>query len=140
VNDLVARRQHELEHIVYEAVNVAIGDFSVIAFAGKNAPMLQAFDVLSGNADVYGAELHAGISLADFHGFADSANGFFDVGDHAAQYTRAFDFADSDDFEFAVRIFTPGEAADFCRAYVQGDDHIVGLWDKLRHNVLILMI
>jgi len=37
-----------------------------------------------------------------------------------------------------VQIFSPGEAADFCRAYVQGNDHILGLWDKLRHNVLNL--
>ncbi len=118
VDDLVAGWQHELEHVVHEAVNVAVSDFGVIAFAGQDATMLQAFNVLSGDADVYAAELHAGIALADFHRFADGANGFFDVGDHAAQYTRAFDFADSDDFEFAVRIFTPGEAADFCRPYV----------------------
>jgi hypothetical protein len=113
VNDLVAGWQHEFEHVVHEAVNVAVGDFGVIAFAGQDATMLQAFDVLSGNADVYGAELHAGIALADFHGFTDGANGFFDVGDHAAQYADAFDFADSDDFEFAVRVFRPARQQTF---------------------------
>jgi hypothetical protein len=138
VDDLISGWQHQFEHIVHKAVNVAIGDLGVIAFTGQDTTMLQTFDVLSGNSDVHAAELHLSIALADFHGFADGANGFFDVGDHSAQYTRAFDFADSDDFEFAVRVFAPGEAADFCRAYVQGNDHIVGLWDKLRHNVLNL--
>ena len=118
MDDLVAGRQHEFEHVVYEAINVAAGDFGVVALAGQDAPVLQTFDVLTGDANVHRVQFHAGVALADFDGFADGADRFFDVRDHAAQHTDTFDLADSDDFEFAMCIFAAGEAADFRRANV----------------------
>jgi hypothetical protein len=93
MNNLVAWRQHEFEHVVHNAINIAVGNFRVIAFAGQDATVLQAFDVLACNANVHGVKFHAGIAFADFYCIADSADGFFNIGDNAAQYACTFNFA-----------------------------------------------
>ncbi len=129
VDDLVAGWQHEFEHVIDNAVNVAAGDLGMVALAGQDAAVLQAFDVLAGNADVHGAKFHARIALGNLDGFADGVDRFFDVADHAAQYADAFDLADAEDFELAMVVFAPGQATHFRGANVQRDDHIVGLWE-----------
>jgi len=69
----------------------------VIALAGKDAPVLEAFDVLARDSDVHSVEFHTGVALADFNGFANGVHRFFDVDTTAAQYAGTFDFADADD-------------------------------------------
>jgi hypothetical protein len=137
MDNLVAGRQHEFEHIVHQPVDVAAGNFRVIAFTGKDTAVLQTFDVLAGNADVYGTELHARLPFGDFHRFADGVHCFFDVADDATQDAYAFDFADTDNFEFSMTVPAASEAAYLCGTDVQGNDHIMGLWEQFRHNVTV---
>lgn len=129
VDDFVARGQHELEHVVDEPVDVAAADFGVVAVAGQQSAVLEAFDVLASDADLHDAEFHAGLPFGYFDGFFDRVYRFFDVADHAAQDACAFDLAEAEHLKFAVFVSSAGHAADLCGSDVERYDDIRSLWD-----------
>ena len=101
----------------------------MVAFTGQQTTVLQAFDVLPGNADMNGVEFHSSLPLGNLDCLANGVHRFFDVADYTAQHTDAFDLTDADNFEFAMGVFSAGQTTHFRRANVQGYDHIVGLMD-----------
>jgi hypothetical protein len=79
----------------------------VLALAGEDSAVLQALDVLSGNADLHHAEIHFGLSLGQVYGLSNGADGFFNVADYAAEYAYAVNFSNAKDFEFSMCIPAP---------------------------------
>src|SRR5690606_13984081 len=57
VDDLFARRKHELIHVFDKPFDIHPVDFTVVP-AGKDTPVLNAFDVLTGNANIDDFDIH----------------------------------------------------------------------------------
>ena len=52
VKNFIARRQHQLMHIIDELVNILIADFSIRVRSNENAVVMQALNVLTSNTDM----------------------------------------------------------------------------------------
>jgi hypothetical protein len=105
----------------------------VVAFAREDAAMLQTFDVLPRDADVHLSEFHPRLPLRNLDGFLNRRDRFFNVRHDAAHHTDRLDFAESDDLEFSVRIFTACDATDFRGANIKGDNDVAWLRSKFLH-------
>ena len=88
--------------------------------------MLQALDVLTGNADVDDLDADVGGLLGRFHGGADGLDGLLDVGDDTARHPDGFTLAIADDVQLAVGIFLADDARNLGRADVEADDDVLG--------------
>jgi len=93
MKDFVSGRENELVHIANQAINVALADLVLGIIPNKHPAVLQALDVLAGDANVHDVEVFATGLAGQVAGFGDGANGLLDVGDDAAHDSLRFDLS-----------------------------------------------
>ena len=79
MDDLVPWRQHQFEHITNQAIDIVSINLVEIVLSSQDTTMLQAFDMLASNTDVYGIKINLRRTTRIIYGLANSINGFFDV-------------------------------------------------------------
>jgi hypothetical protein len=101
----------------------------VIVVAHEHTAVLEAFDVLAGNAYMNPAEFHLCTLFANFNSLSNSAYRLFNIRHYSAQHAGTFYLANADDFKSPVCSSPPGKTTDLGRANIEGYNDIMGLWD-----------
>ena len=89
------------------------------------AVVLQALDVLAGNADVYHSNANSGLFFGLPNGPFDGVYGLVNVEHNAARNPFGHGFAHAQDFEFAELVFAAHQGTNFCGTNVEPDDDFV---------------
>jgi hypothetical protein len=121
VDDFFARIHSELAHILYEHVNVGLGDELIVVFdfSRKHAPVLQAAYVLACDAHHYFAYLHAGGFGGCVYGSLNAVHGKVNVAHHPAAHSERLRPTHTNDFELIVFIDPTYDAGYFGSSYVE---------------------
>ena len=101
-------------------------DFLLRLCADELSPMLEALDVLTGNADVDDLDADVGGLFRGLHRGTDGLDGLLDVGDDAPGDPYGFTAAIPDDLEFAVRIALAHDACNLGGSDVESNDDVLG--------------
>ena len=129
VEDFFSRLHHELVHVLDEGFNVVLADLRFKVFPGDESAVLQALDVLAGDADVDEADLGADLLLSLLNRLLDGRHGAVDVGDHATRDTHRLAAAVAEQLDFAKLVFLPNEAGNLRGSDVEADNDFLGvLW------------
>ena len=97
--------------------------------------VLDAADVLSGDADIDFGDWYAGLLGGCLHCLLDGTRGVLDVFDHAALDAFRGGLAEANDFDFVVLGTLTDEAGDFGCSDVESDYNVI----LVVHNMYILM-
>src|SRR5690554_5418456 len=87
MDDLLARGQHQFVHVFDKALDIKAADLAVVR-ARQYAPVLYAFDVLSGNAYVHDLDVDIRLATGFFYRLHDAIDCFLDVSYHTAAHAR----------------------------------------------------
>src|SRR5690606_28095874 len=99
-----------------------VADFIIVGF-GKDAAMLNTFDVLSGYTYVDHFDVYIGLSFGTCYGFADTRHSFVNIGHDTTVYASRLGFADSQQFDFVVAATTTYGNTNFSGTNVQSYDN-----------------
>ena len=99
-------------HITNQPVDITLANFLLRVVAHQHPPVLEGFDVLAGDANVYDVEVHPARLAGNVAGFADGANRFLDVVDDAPHDAVGLDLSRAQDLEPAVLIAFADQGAD----------------------------
>ena len=122
VEDLVAGGQDELVHVADQPVDIALADLFLSVVPHQHAAVLEALDVLAGNAYLDDVDLDAGGGFGLLPGFVDGPDGFFDVAHDAAHDAFGGDFGGAENFQTAVAVASRHQGADFRGADIERRD------------------
>ena len=140
VQNLVARRQYQLEHIADQPVDIPAADFGMIRIPGKDAAVLQALDVLPGDTHVHHLEGLPGSTLRHVHRFSNGLNSLFNIRHYAAQYALGGDFAKAQYLNFAMLIPTARDGTDFCCPDIERNNDFRFVYIGLTHGYHLTVV
>jgi hypothetical protein len=87
--------------------------------------VLEALDVLAGNADVYHSNANSGLLFGLPNGPFDGVYSLVNVEHDAARNPFGHGFAHAQDFEFAELVFAAHQGTNFCGTNVEPDDDFI---------------
>ena len=126
VEDLLTRQHLEFLHVGDQLLDVVAVDLLLGVRADELSPMLEALDVLSGNADVDHLDADVGRLFRGLHRGADGLDGVLDVGDDTPGDPDGFTASISDHLELAVRIALAHDARNLGGSDVESNDDVLG--------------
>ena len=121
VNDFLAGVHDQLVHVVRQSGQVRFLNDGFAVLAGDVVRVLQAADVLSGNAHHHAVDGQLRIFLRQSGGALNGIDRLHNVGDDAALHPQAGRFAHADDFNFAKFVALANDGHNFGGAYVQSN-------------------
>ena len=124
VDDVFARRESNVALLFDEAVDILALDIFVFGRDDDRAHVLDALDVLTGDADIDIVYSHTGLFGGSFHCFGDRGSRILDVFNYATLHTARFSLAKADDFDFSVFVALTDKTSDFGCSNVESDDDV----------------
>src|SRR6056297_272798 len=94
-------------------------DFYLRIIPWKNPMMLEAFNMLAGDAYIHVLYLRLCRSFHLFNGLADRFNCAIDIGNHPAKYTSRFHFTNPENFELTQIVHSAGKGTNLGGSNVQ---------------------
>ena len=119
VNDFFARHHGQLVHVFGEALEVELVNHLFGVYASDVVAVLQASNVLPGDAHHHSVDVKTAIDFGGFDGLLDRFDGLRNVHDDAALHAHARSGTVSEDFELAVFVEAADEYGDFGGADVK---------------------
>ena len=113
MEDLVSGGEDQFVHIADKPVDIPLADLFTGVVANEHAPVLKAFDVLAGDADVDDIEIYPAGLAGHIASVLNGLDRFFDIIHDAAHDAFGFYFARSQDFELAVLVAFTDQGANF---------------------------
>src|SRR3546814_9002185 len=89
MDNLFARREHQFIHIFDKPLDIQPANLAVV-LAGEDAPVLDTFDMLTGNTDVDHLDVYVGQPRSLYDCLPDAVYGLLDIGNHPAAYAGRF--------------------------------------------------
>ena len=93
--------------------------------AGDAAVVLQALDVLPGNAHVYHSNANSGLFFGNANGAFDGVHRLVNIEHNAPRNPLRHGLAHAQNLEFTEFIFAAHQGADFCSTNVEPDDDFI---------------
>jgi hypothetical protein len=85
---------------------------------------LKAFDMMSGDADIYFVDFEVGVRFDTvLHCLLDGTDGLIDVQHHTVLHSIAVCLSEAEDFEFTELVLPAGDGGDLGRPNVEPYDH-----------------
>src|SRR5690606_3419318 len=99
MDNLLARRKHELIHVFDKPLDIHPVNFAVVS-AGKDTPVLDTFDVLTGNTDIDDLDIYIGLPGSFFYRLPDAVYRLLDIGNDPPAYAGRLRFTYTKNFDF----------------------------------------
>src|ERR1700743_241333 len=140
MDDLLARRHHQVVHIFYQLVNILAANLSMQVFPGDQTAVLQTFDVLTSNTHVYYTYLHVRLRTGNVNCDSNTLYCFINVRYHTTGYACRFGFTDAQHLYLAVFTATPNNGTYLSSPDIQSYDdwRTFFVCRTLVHNQLIV--
>ena len=124
VDDLLPGAHVQVVHVVQQGFHILPADLIVVILTDDPAAVLQAFNVLPGNADIHVVDVHPGFVGCLFDGCFYGIDRVLDVGYHAPFHPDGFSPAVAEDLNFAVFVFPAYDGRDLGGSDVEPDDDV----------------